>query len=163
MLVGRYDHHMDAKNRLIVPIKLREMEGGAQLCDAFYLTKGPEGCVFVYTVAGWRKIVEERLGRSALPSRGMRELQRGFAGAAHYCTCDKQGRIVVAQELVEYAGLGREVTWIGAADRAEIWAKQHWIEYEKERAASFAELFDSLADADENGGARDVRGESPSM
>ncbi len=166
MLVGHYDHHMDAKNRVIVPFKLREIEGGEMLTNAFYLTKGPEGCVFAYTVSAWRRIIEERLGRSALPSRRMRELQRGFAGSAHYCTCDKQGRVVLPQELVDYAGLGREVTWIGAADRAEIWDSKGWREYEEERAASFADLFDSLADSDETdgfpGGAAETgKGESP--
>ena len=59
MFMGEYNHTIDAKGRLIVPSKFRE-----QLGDEFVVTKGLDGCLFVYDNTEWKKF-EEKL--QALP------------------------------------------------------------------------------------------------
>ena len=44
MLIGEYEHSLDAKGRLIMPAKLKDA-----LSEKFVITKGLDGCLFVYS------------------------------------------------------------------------------------------------------------------
>ena len=93
------------------------------LGDRFILSKGLDGCLFVYSAEEWgnleRKIKELPLSKS-------RPLQRYFFAGAAEVEVDKQGRIVIPQKLREHAGLEKDVMIIGASSRAEIWDKERW-------------------------------------
>ena len=93
---GEYQHNIDAKGRLIFPIKLRE-----QLGEHFIIFKGLDNCLYVYSQKQWETF-EESL--SALPASTGRKLRRFFS-ANFECEPDGQGRILVPQVLREYAGL----------------------------------------------------------
>ena len=53
MFMGEYTPTVDSKGRLIVPSKFR-----AQLGDEFVVTKGLDGCLFVYSKEEWNNIDE---------------------------------------------------------------------------------------------------------
>lgn len=120
MLIGEYEHTLDQKGRMSFPARFRE-----DLGLRFIITKGLDGCLFVYSGAEWESL-EEKI--RALPMSKARTLQRFlFAGAAEV-ELDKQGRVLLPQNLREYAGLQKEVMVIGASSRAEIWDKARWQE-----------------------------------
>ncbi len=123
LLSGEYQHNLDAKGRVILPAKLREEIG-----DSFYVTKGFEGCLAVYSADEF-----EKLGRSILELPGnMREarrLQRTIITGAHFCEADKQGRFVIPPNLREFAGLDKEAVVVGSVNHAEIWSAERWDEY----------------------------------
>ena len=54
MFIGEYNHNIDSKGRVILPAKFRDILG-----DCFYITKGNDGCLFVYTTEGWEKLQEK--------------------------------------------------------------------------------------------------------
>lgn len=120
MLMGTFHHNMDTKGRVHFPAKLREGLG-----DRFFITKGLDGCLFVYPEDEW-----EVLGAKirAIPLSKGRRLQRFFFSGATDAEPDKQGRILIPQNLREYANLDKEVVVIGASNRAEIWDKALWDE-----------------------------------
>ncbi len=118
MLIGEYQHNIDAKGRVIVPAKFREDLGAC-----FYLTKGLDGCLFVLSAQGWQTL-QERI--AALPLSKARTLQRFFFAGAAEAQPDKQGRILIPQQLRDYAGLEKDVTFLGTSTRAEIWSTQKW-------------------------------------
>lgn len=120
MLMGEYNHTLDAKGRVNFPAKLRDNLG-----DTFVLTKGLDNCLFVYSQDEW-EILSRRT--SELPLNKSRDLQRFFFAGAAEVEVDKQGRIIIPQHLREHAGLEKEITIIGASTRAEIWNKERWIE-----------------------------------
>ncbi len=118
MLIGEYEHTLDVKGRMNFPAKFRE-----DLGLHFIVTKGLDGCLFVYSFEEWKNL-EDKI--KSLPMSKARNLQRFlFAGAAEV-EPDKQGRILLPQNLREYAGLEKEVMVIGASSRAEIWDKARW-------------------------------------
>ena len=121
MLMGEFQHNMDAKGRVTIPARFRE-----DLGDHFYVTKGLDGCLFVLSPAQWDQLLERM---AALPLSRARTLQRFFFSRASEAEPDKQGRILIPPHLREYAGLVKDVTVIGAATRAEIWATEKWNEY----------------------------------
>ena len=116
---GEYPHNIDAKGRLIFPIKLREALG-----EHFVIFKGLDNCINVYSQEKWAAF-EQQL--AALPSKA-RKVQRFFS-ANFECEPDAQGRILIPQTLREYAGLRKDVTVIGMIDHVEIWDSAAWKAY----------------------------------
>ena len=124
MLIGQYEHNIDAKGRVIVPVKFRD-----DLKDTFYITKGLDGCLFVLSYQEWKSL-EQKI--KAMPISKARRLQRFFFSGASEVEMDKQGRILIPQNLREYAGLKKEVTFIGTSSRAEIWDSDNWNKFNLE-------------------------------
>ena len=118
-MTGTYEHSIDAKGRLIFPIKLREALG-----EHFVIFKGLDNCINVYSQEKWAAF-EQQL--AALPSKA-RKVQRFFS-ANFECEPDAQGRILIPQTLREYAGLRKDVTVIGMIDHVEIWDSAAWKAY----------------------------------
>ncbi|MCI8984292.1 MAG: division/cell wall cluster transcriptional repressor MraZ, partial [Hungatella sp.] len=115
MFMGEYNHTVDAKGRLIVPSKFRE-----QLGDEFVVTKGLDGCLFVYENTEW-KILEEKLKKLPLTNANARKINRFFLAGAALCEVDKQGRILLPAVLREFAGIGKDAVMVGVGNRIEIW------------------------------------------
>ena len=122
MFMGEYNHSVDAKGRLIVPSKFRE-----QLGNEFVVTKGLDGCLFVYSQEEWNKFVAEL---ESLPrmNKDARIFKRYFFGSASEGSFDKQGRVLVPPSLRKNAHLEKEVVLVGVQDRVEIWDKALWEE-----------------------------------
>ncbi len=118
MLTGEYQHSIDAKGRLNFPARLRE-----ELGERFVITKGLDGCLFVYSMEEWQDIL---LKLKALPLSSSRNLQRFFSSGAAELEVDKQGRVLIPANLREYAGLDKDVVVAGVINRAEIWNKESW-------------------------------------
>ncbi len=121
MFMGEYNHTVDAKGRLIVPSKFRE-----QLGDEFVVTKGLDGCLFVYENTEW-KILEEKLKNLPLTNANARKITRFFLAGASQCEVDKQGRILLPAVLREFAKIEKEAVMVGVGNRIEIWSKESWI------------------------------------
>lgn len=125
MFYGEYLHTVDPKGRLILPSKFREGLG-----LKFIVTKGLDNCLFVYSEVEWN-IFEAKLQSLPLSSKEARAFMRFMSAGANECELDKQGRILLPQNLREYAGLEKEVYIIGVSSRVEIWDKIRWEEYNK--------------------------------
>jgi MraZ protein len=120
--MGEYNHTIDAKGRLIVPSKFRE-----QLGNEFVVTKGLDGCLFVYSNEEWQRF-EASFREKPLTSKEARKFTRFFFAGAASCEVDKQGRILLPANLREYAGIEKDVVSIGAMSRVEIWSKERYEE-----------------------------------
>lgn len=120
MFMGEYNHTVDEKGRLIIPSKFRE-----ELGNTFVVTKGLDGCLFVYDNAEW-KALEEKLRALPLTNRDARAFARFMLAGAAQVEVDKQGRILLPQVLRGFAGLEKDVVLIGVASRIEIWSKDKW-------------------------------------
>lgn len=122
MFMGEYNHIIDAKGRLIIPAKFRELLG-----EEFVLTKGLDGCLFIYPMDEWEAF-EEKLRALPLTNKNARAFSRFFVAGATMCELDKQGRILVPVTLREFAGLSKDVVLTGNLTRIEIWSKEKWME-----------------------------------
>ena len=122
MFMGEYNHTIDAKGRLIVPAKFREILG-----DNFIVTKGLDGCLFVYPNDEWTRFEEKRKSLP-LTNKNARQFTRFFLAGAAACEVDKQGRILLPQVLREFASLEKDVVLVGVASRIEIWSRERWDE-----------------------------------
>ncbi len=120
MFMGEYSHTIDAKGRLIVPSKFRELLG-----NEFVVTKGLDGCLFVYPNQEWNSI-EEKFRNIPLTTKDARKFSRFFFAGAAVCEVDKQGRILLPQVLREFADLQKDIVLVGVLSRIEIWSRERW-------------------------------------
>lgn len=132
-MYGEYEHSLDTKGRVTFPAKLREELGGR-----FFITKGLDNCLFVYSEEGWAAL-ETKI--RALPMSKSRHLRRFFFAGASDVEPDKQGRVLIPANLRGYASLEKDVVIIGASDHAEIWDISSYRQQEEEFDA------DQIADA----------------
>lgn len=126
-MIGEYNHTIDAKGRLFIPAKFRESLGGQCV-----VTKGLDGCLFIYAADAWRELREKI---DSLPMSKARNLQRFFMSSASDCQADSQGRILIPSNLRDFAGLTKNATIIGVSNRAEIWDTDRWKEYNDQISA----------------------------
>jgi len=139
MFIGEYTHAIDNKNRIIVPSKFRE-----ELGNKFVMTKGLDGCVYAYTCDEW-KAFEEKLSKLPLTNKNARSFQRFFFSGANEIEMDKQGRALIPQSIMEYAGIDKEVVSIGVSNRIEIWSKEKWEEY-NDQNLDFDEIAEQMSE-----------------
>lgn len=130
MLIGEYEHSLDAKGRLIMPSKLRE-----SIDEKFIVTKGLDGCLFGFSKQEWTNF-EEKLKTLPLTNKNARDFVRFFLSGATECEIDKQGRFLIVANLRQYASMEKDVVIIGVGTRIEIWNKQKWEEYNSEENIS---------------------------
>ena len=120
MLIGEFEHSLDAKGRLIMPSKFREDIG-----DKFIVTKGLDGCLFGFSLVEWKNF-EEKLRSLPISNKDARDFSRFFFAGAIECEIDKQGRFLVSSNLRNFANFKKDVVIIGMNTRIEIWAKDRW-------------------------------------
>ena len=120
MFLGEYEHTLDEKGRLTIPAKLRH-----QFNDGLIVTRGLDGCLFIYTPQGWESYVAT-LNQLPPDKRSSRFFTRYVFAGADKLIPDKQGRILLPAALRKYAGLDTEVVITGANHRLEVWAADKW-------------------------------------
>jgi MraZ protein len=138
--MGEYSHTLDIKGRLIFPAKFREMLG-----EKFIATKGLDGCLFVYTQEEWA-ILENKLKQLPLAKPEARAFVRFFFAGAAELEVDKQGRVLLPNNLREHAKLDKEVIVIGVSSRIEIWGKEAWNEYNNQISPEVTKIAENLVD-----------------
>lgn len=120
MYKGEYNHTIDPKGRLIIPAKLRD-----ELGDNFVVTKGLDGCLWMFDSEEWDKI-EEEIREMPFTMKEARMLSRFIVAGAFDGELDKQGRVLLPSNLREYAGITKDVVLAGVGSRVEIWAKEKY-------------------------------------
>ena len=125
MLVGEYIHSIDPKKRLAIPAKLRK-----ELGEKMVLTKGLDGCLFLFSLKEFR-IFAEKIGQLSFVQKDIREFKRLFLSGAAEVETDQLGRILVPDYLKEYAQLGKQIVIAGLFNRLEVWDYEKWELHKK--------------------------------
>lgn len=139
MFFGEYEHTIDAKGRVIIPSKLRESLG-----EQFMITKGLDGCLFLYPMDQWAEF-EEKLQALPLNQPSARAFARFFFSGAMEGELDKQGRVMLPANLREYGKLSKDVIIAGAGTRLELWDKEVRAQY-NEQCQSPEEMAVNMSD-----------------
>src|SRR5690606_26161936 len=123
MFMGEFRHSIDSKGRLIMPAKFRENLG-----EQFVVTRGLDRCLFVYPRTEW-SVLEEKIKTLPMTKKDVRAFVRTLFSGATECEVDKQGRINLPNNLLEYAKIEKDVVIIGVSTRVEIWSASEWESY----------------------------------
>ncbi len=140
MFIGEYNHNLDEKGRLAVPVKFRnDLKKGA------VVTKGLDGCLFLYTINEW-KILAEKLSKLPISQSGTRAFARLMLAGAMDVQVDKQGRIVIPDYLRKYAGMKKKIVVSGLYNRLEIWDENSWEKYKRRTEKESEDIAEKLGE-----------------
>ena len=122
--VGSYTHGIDAKGRMIIPAAFREPLGAR-----FAVCPTPDfKAVAIYPLSGWQERRDELVALVKYNARAQRLLDQFSKYSYVDCEADAQGRILLPQNLRDYAGLTKDVTIVGCNNHAELWDSARWNE-----------------------------------
>jgi MraZ protein len=145
MLIGSYTGSLNKKRRIAIPKKFLSELGSRLIIAKWY-----ENCLIIVSLEFWDKLFDRLTGGRRAISYGIRDNERFILGSAFQAEPDEQGRIVVPEILSEYAGLEKEVVFVGLRDRIEVWPKSIWDEKSGDLAKTAKEYIENLS-KQENG------------
>ncbi|MDD5747178.1 MAG: division/cell wall cluster transcriptional repressor MraZ [Candidatus Omnitrophica bacterium] len=144
MFYGEFEHSLDKKSRVIIPAKFREALKD-NFVEKFYITRGLDGCLFLFTEEEWKKQEQKFRGLSFTKAEA-RKFNRLFFSGAGELVCDRQGRVLLPQYLKEYAQIDKDIVFIGVSNRIEIWSKSRWKEFYDTTRETFEDTAEKLID-----------------
>ncbi len=138
MFIGEYRHTIDEKGRLAIPVKFRgDLEHGA------IVTRGLDGCLYVYTASEWQKLADKLAALPMSQSKARAFARLMLAGAMDVET-DKQGRIVLPEYLRKFAGLKKNAVVAGLYNHLEIWDEKTWDAYKGKTEKDSGEIAEQI-------------------
>ena len=141
MFRGRSRHTLDAKGRLAIPARFRDVLAKGD--DDCLLITNHDACLWAFSRSDWR-IIEEKAANLPLFNTAGHVYVRYFISGAVECPI-KQGRIIIPLDLKAIAGLKKEVVLVGELKKFEIWDSDRWEEEFKRVRESFSETSVSLS------------------
>ena len=141
MFIGEYRHAIDQKGRLAIPSKFRE-----SLTNGAVVTRGLDGCLYLYTAEEWKKLAE-KLATLPMSQSNSRAFARLMLAGAMDVMLDKQGRIVLPDYLRAYAGMRKNAVIAGLYNHLELWEEKAWEAYKaktEKESGDIAERLGSL-------------------
>ena len=118
MFYGTSNNSIDSKNRLIIPARFRDLLGGQCM-----LTKGFDRCLYIYAMDDYEVLVN-KIRKLPQSDRDVRKFIREFFSNSEKCNLDAQGRILIPQNLRDYAGITKNLIIKGAMDKIEVWSAE---------------------------------------
>jgi MraZ protein len=140
MFLGEFEHSLDDKGRVAIPARFRE-----ELAKGIILTRGFDRCLQAFPKPTWERL-RERVSGLSLGNEESRQLRRLLFSGAADVDVDRQGRILIPQNLREYAGLGELVVLTGMDTFFEIWSNERWRQVIESLDTNGSKIAQQLAD-----------------
>lgn len=140
MLIGEYRYSIDDKKRVSIPAKWQ-----GELGKKVIITRGLDGCLFLYSQKEWKKLVE-KISKLPLGQRDSRGFQRIMLSGAMEASIDTLGRVLVPDYLKKYADLKKKVVIVGLYNHAEIWDEEKWEEYQSKSEKEVGDMAERLSE-----------------
>jgi MraZ protein len=115
--VGRFEHTLDDKGRLILPSRWRP-----EFPVAAYLTHYFETCLALYSEADFERQSREILALVRDGTEASRARAREWSDGVSQVVVDRQGRLVIPQKSRSFADLVGEIVLLGQLDHIELWS-----------------------------------------
>jgi len=141
-LIGEFDCKIDAKYRIMLPANLKKQFSGEDQFS-FVINRGFEKCLVLYPQSEWKKISTE-LSKLNIYNKKKREFVRYFYRGATELTLDSSNRILLPKNLLQYAGIDREIVLFAYFNRVEIWAKEVYENLLTDEPENFSDLAEDV-------------------
>jgi MraZ protein len=140
---GRYEYVLDSKGRLSIPAKLRKSLS-AEANETFVVTRGVERCLYVYPLDEWRQLDAKLRSLNQFQEKHRFFTRTFLMWASEEISLDSQSRITIPKNLLEFAGIEKEVVIIGALERIEVWSPQIFNEYLNSQPENYADVVEQI-------------------
>lgn len=126
---GTYTVSVDGKGRVAIPSKIRSI-ATLNGSEKFQLIQNVDGCLDLYTEAGFQILAEKLTPQQAFDDEEARRIKRFVYGSSAEAIPDSQGRITIPRNMLDYAGISKEIVMISAGERVELWDPQAHVKHE---------------------------------
>jgi transcriptional regulator MraZ len=138
--LGEYEATLDPKGRFLLPAGFkRQIPDGES--TRFVINRGFEKCLTLYPMKSWQPLYDQISTLNDFDPK-VREFRRFFLNGAIMVEPDAAGRLLLPQNLKDYAGLGKDIVLAAAVNKIEIWDKE---QYQKFFESYSPDDFSSLA------------------
>ena len=144
MFYGQYSHSLDSKGRLIVPSKFRDVLR-ENYGEKFYVTAGADKCLLAYLEDEWDKL-QKKVRDLPEGKAKARTLKRIMFSQACDVLCDKQGRILIPKNLLDFAAIRKDVIIAGVGNHFEIWDVKLWSQDYEGSLGTYQEIVEELSE-----------------
>ena len=145
MLIGSFDHMLDAKGRVFIPAKWRESGGDTLVITLGLLESTSTACLSGMSIEEWERFSQKLSALPVTDTKGQ-AIRRKIYSMAAACEIDKQGRILIPAQLRELAGLTKDATLIGVGERVEIWNPESLSAYNAACEENYGDAMAHLAE-----------------
>ena len=147
--LGEYEVTLDAKGRFLLPAGFRkQLEDGA---NQFVINRGIEACLSLYPMQSWQPLYDQISTLNDFDPK-VREFRRYFLNGAIIVEPDAAGRLLIPQNLKDYAGLGKDIVLAAAVNKIEIWDQEKYQKFfESYSPDDFSTLAQSVMGGDKKG------------
>lgn len=112
--------------------------------DRFVVVRGLEGCLYLYPENEWQN-VEEALSQANNFTRKGRIAKRNFLRYAEDVSLDKQNRIGLPSDHIDFAAINGKAVFIGMGEYIEIWSPEKLKEADENLDPdAFEEIFEQV-------------------
>lgn len=140
MFIGEYNHNLDDKGRVAVPVKFRSL-----LKEGAVVTKGLDNCLFLYAKNQWQELAD-KLAKLPIGKADSRAFARLMLAGAMDVNFGNQGRIMLPEYLRKFAGLKKRIVIAGLYNRLEIWDEKAWNNYKHGTEKKTVDIAEALGD-----------------
>ncbi len=142
-LLGEYEISLDAKGRFLLPAAFRKQlpEGSG---ERFVINRGFEQCLTLYPIESWNETAEKVYKLNDFNPK-VREFKRLFLNGATFLDVDSAGRLNVPNTLREHVGIKKDMVFTAQGNKVELWDKDTYYEYLRQRGDSFSDLAEEVA------------------
>jgi division/cell wall cluster transcriptional repressor MraZ len=130
-LTGTFPCTLDDKKALTLPRAIRDQLGD---CDVVLISPGPDQCLWLTNQAHLDRLAE-RLEQSPAREIDVRVFKRLYYAQTDKAAVAADGRVVIADKLAQFAGLGPEAVLVGIDDHFELWDAARWKQYTQQKSA----------------------------
>jgi MraZ protein len=131
---GEFRHSIDAKNRITIPSRWRRLDEG----EEFILLPEPNlQFLLVMSPEEFGRMSVAAAADANISARDRRIFSRQLHSRAEHAASDRQGRLVLPEDLCREIGLKGEVALVGGRGRFEIWNLQRWKRAHEEETATY--------------------------
>ncbi len=138
MFKGQYSYSIDSKGRISIPAKLRK-HVTPEANDTFVMTQGTATCIDIYPQDQWQQFEEKLLKLNPFNPMEAKFIRMIMQHASDD-TLDAQSRILIPQNLIEYANIEKEVLILGALKKIEVWNPKVYEEYLKQSDETYESI-----------------------
>ena len=130
---GEFRHFIDEKNRITIPSRWRRNRPE----DFILLPEATHQFLLVMSPTEFAKMGSAAEANEKISARDRRIFLRHLHSRAQHAAADRQGRLVLPDELCRNVGLKNEVALVGNRGRFEIWNLQRWKRAHEEETATY--------------------------
>jgi len=140
MFIGEYNHAIDEKGRISLPVKFR-----SNLALGCVVTRGLDGCLWIYPKDSWEELAQ-KIAEMPITQKNARSFARFILSGAVECEIDKAGRINLPKFLLEYGDIKQKAVLTGVFNRIEVWADDKWSGFKAQMEENSEEIAENLSE-----------------